>query len=97
MGTHFLEPETRFQAHRRPAAKKPINIQDSFLFGSLKEHRTMAFALIDGKAIQGRILRFDRYAVVVRHGAHETLLYKHAIVAITEVAPEPDDPAPSDP
>ncbi len=95
MGTYFFTPEPRSEPHHRLARKKkPVNIQDSFLFGSLKEERLLAFALMTGKAIKGHITRFDRYVIVVRHGSEETLLFKHAIVAITEVAPEPDPEPP---
>ncbi len=76
----FDLPEER---PRRPR-NKPINIQDSFLFGNLKEGRVLAFALVTGKAVKGQIKRFDRYAVVVDTGSQETLIYKHAIVAITD-------------
>ena len=72
----------------RPPAKRPINIQDSFLFGSLKEGKVLVFALVTGKQIKGQIKRFDRYAVVVDTGGQEVLIYKHAIVGITEVPPE---------
>ena len=64
---------------------KPINIQDSFLFGCLKEGTDLAFALAGGRAINGKIQRFDRYAVVVENGSRVTLVYKHAILGITEV------------
>ena len=47
-------------------AKRPINIQDSFLFGSLKEEKILVFALVTGKQLKGHIKRFDRYAVVYR-------------------------------
>ena len=70
--------------HSRSRTKPPPNIQDSFLFGCLKDGRVLAFALTNGKAIAGNIKRFDRYAVVVESRGRETLLYKHAIVAITE-------------
>ena len=72
----------------RPAAKRPINIQDSFLFGSLKEGKVLVFALVTGKQIKGLIRRFDRYAVVVDDGSQDILIYKHAIVGITEVPPD---------
>ena len=39
-----------------------------------------------GKAIKGQIKRFDRYAMIVDTGSQEILIYKHAIVAITEAA-----------
>lgn len=72
----------------RPPAKRPINIQDSFLFGSLKEGKVLVFALVTGKQLKGQIKRFDRYAVVVDDGAQDILIYKHAIVGITEIPPD---------
>ena len=71
----------------RTPAKRPINIQDSFLFGSLKEGKTLVFALVTGRQIKGQIRRFDRYALVVESGSQEFLIYKHAIVGITDMAP----------
>ena len=62
-----------------------INIQDGFLFQSLKEASTMSFQLVTGKLIKGRLRRFDRFAVVVDTGTQELLIYKHAIATITEV------------
>ena len=61
-----------------------INIQDGFLFQSLKEARIMAFELITGQSLEGRLKRFDRFAVVVDTGGQEVLVYKHAISTITE-------------
>ena len=79
----------RFEVPEEPPKRprrKPINIQDSYLFGSLKEGTVLAFALVTGKAIKGRIKRFDQYAVLIDDGTRETLIYKHAIVGITEMA-----------
>ena len=67
-----------------PRKRPPANIQDSFLFASLKDARELAFGLVTAKALKGRILRFDRYVVLVESGGVETLLYKHAIVGITD-------------
>ncbi|HEX9734995.1 MAG TPA: RNA chaperone Hfq [Thermoanaerobaculia bacterium] len=61
-----------------------INIQDGFLFQSLKDARAMTFELITGQRIEGRLRRFDRFAVVVDTGTREILVYKHAIATITE-------------
>jgi len=61
-----------------------INIQDGFLFQSLKEGRRMSFDLITGLKIEGRLRRFDRFAVVVDTGTTEVLIYKHAIATITD-------------
>lgn len=75
-------------SRNRPPAKRPINIQDSFLFGSLKEGKVLVFALVTGKQLKGLIKRFDRYAVVVDDGTQDILIYKHAIVGITEIPPD---------
>ena len=61
-----------------------INIQDGFLFQSLKEARVMVFELVTGKVLEGRLQRFDRFAVVVDTGPQEILVYKHAISTITD-------------
>ncbi|MEM1180601.1 MAG: RNA chaperone Hfq [Acidobacteriota bacterium] len=63
-----------------------INIQDGFLFQSLKEARVMVFELVTGKVLEGRLKRFDRFAVVVDTGPQEILVYKHAISTITDKA-----------
>lgn len=68
------------------SGRPPINIQDSFLFQSLKEGRRLNVLLLTGKAFNGtRIKRFDRYAVILDAGVQEVLVYKHAIAMIADV------------
>ncbi len=72
MSVRFEDPQPHFGELYEPLKRprtKPINFQDSFLFGSLKDGRVLAFALVTGKAFKGQIKRFDRYAVVVDDGA----------------------------
>ncbi len=83
----------RFEAPRprpsRPSARSPhtpIQIQESVLFESLKEGRSVVVALLTGKMIQGRIVRFDRYAVVVDDGTHEAFIYKQGISCIARAS-----------
>ncbi len=64
---------------------RPINIQDGFLFVSLKENREVAVALTTGKAFRGTVKRFDRFAVIFEASGQEILVYKHAIVSIGDV------------
>ena len=45
--------------------KPSINIQDGFLFQSLKDGRAMSIELVTGKHLEGKIRRIDRFAVVV--------------------------------
>ena len=46
-------------------AKHAINIQDGFLFQSLKEAREMRVNLVNGGQMGGRLKRFDRFAIVL--------------------------------
>lgn len=62
--------------------KPPINIQDGFLFQALKESRALAFELVTGRSLVGRIRRFDRFVVVVEADGRELLIYKHAIATL---------------
>ena len=50
----------------------------------------MVVALLTGKIIQGRIARFDRYAVVIDDGVRERFLYKHAIACIARASDSSD-------
>ena len=43
--------------------KPTINIQDGFLFQHLKDGKTMSVELTTGRRLDGRIRRFDRFAV----------------------------------
>lgn len=66
--------------------KPSINIQDGFLFQSLKDGRAMSIELVTGKHLEGRIRRFDRFAVVVELNGREVMVYKHAIATIAHAS-----------
>ena len=78
-------PAERRRRPAAPARSKEINIQDGFLFESLKENRLLVFYLVTGQQIEGRIRRFDRYAVLVETGMQQILIYKHTISGISGV------------
>ncbi len=63
--------------------KATINIQDGFLFQSLKDGKPVALELVTGRRVEGRIRRFDRFVVVVEESGRELLIYKHAIATIS--------------
>lgn len=67
-----------------------INIQDGFLFQSLKEARIMIYELTTGKTLEGKLKRFDRFAVIVDTGEEEILVYKHAIATIVDSGKKPE-------
>jgi host factor-I protein len=68
--------------------KHNINIQDGYLFQSLKEGQTMYLELITGRSLLGRLKRFDRFAVVLESDGKEVLVYKHAIATLTAAPPQ---------
>jgi host factor-I protein len=62
--------------------KHNINIQDGYLFQSLKAAQTMAIELVTGRHLRGKVKRFDRFAIIVEADDTEILVYKHAIATI---------------
>ena len=65
-----------------------INIQDSALFGWLKEDKKLGFELLTGKTIPGRIRRFDRYCILMEtDSGAQLLIYKHALSSIQDPHP----------
>ena len=63
-------------------AKPSINIQDGFLFHSLRSGETIGVQLVTGERLEGQLKRFDRFAIIVDLGGSEIMIYKHGIVSI---------------
>ena len=63
--------------------KHSINIQDGYLFQSLKVAQPVTLELVTGGRLEGRLKRFDRFALVLESGGKEVLVYKHAIATIS--------------
>lgn len=63
--------------------KHTINIQDGFLFQTLKIAQPVIVELVTGRSMEGRLKRFDRFALVVELGGREVLIYKHAIATVS--------------
>lgn len=81
-GKYGPRPDRSFERRPRPSGpprSKPINIQDGYLFESLKENRLLQFALVTGQQIKGRIRRFDQFTVLVDTGTRDVLIYKSAL------------------
>ncbi|MEE2775453.1 MAG: RNA chaperone Hfq [Acidobacteriota bacterium] len=64
-------------------SKHNINIQDGFLFQNLKEATDLQIGLTTGICVQGKLKRFDRFAIVIETADKEVLIYKHAITQIS--------------
>lgn len=91
----------------------PQNIQDAFLNTVRREKTTVVIYLINGAKLTGRIRSFDKFSLLLESGAHEQLVFKHAISTISQArrasgelrsqvsaeipTPEPAPPAVSQP
>lgn len=65
-------------------SKQTINVQDGFLYHSLKSGVPLGVEMLGGRRIEGRLKRFDRYALVIDVGDdREVLVYKHAIASVS--------------
>lgn len=62
----------------------PQNIQDAFLNTVRREKTTVTIYLVNGAKLTGRIRSFDKFSLLLETGAHEQLVFKHAISTISQ-------------
>jgi host factor-I protein len=62
--------------------KNHVNIQDQFLNRVRRDRKRVIVELTTGRKIEGIILSFDNFCVVLR-GDADQLVYKHAICSIS--------------
>jgi host factor-I protein len=67
---------------RESRTSSPPNIQDVFLNHARRERLVVSIRLMDGKALDGRIKNFDRFAIIVEHDGSDHMIFKHAIATI---------------
>ena len=63
-------------------ADKAQNVQDVFLNKIRKEKMTVTVFLVNGVKLQGVIVWFDNFCVLLRRDNHSQLVYKHAISTV---------------
>ena len=61
--------------------RNQINIEDQFLNRMRKERVTVIIELITGEKIEGLIVSFDNFSLVIKN-ENERLIYKHAILSV---------------
>ena len=62
--------------------QKQMNIQDTFLNQSRKDHIVLTIFLINGFQFKGTVKSFDNFTVVLDVEGRQRLVYKHAISTI---------------
>jgi len=64
-----------------------LNYQSKMLEAIRKNNIWTKFYLTDGRLLEGEIISFDNFVIIIRHGEKNKMLYKHAIATI---APDQD-------
>ena len=62
--------------------RAPIDMQDSFFSALRRDDVVAAIVLLSGDTRRGRLLRFDRFALVLEIAGIEEMIYKHAIASV---------------
>ena len=88
-------PKPESEAEDRPAAKaksakkggKPQNLQDAFLNLLRHDKTPVTMFLVKGVKLQGIIIWFDNFSILLRRDGQSQLVYKHAISTIMPGSP----------
>lgn len=62
--------------------KPKINIQDQLLFQARKEKLQLRIYLIRGLMLQGRVVSYDSFSILIESQGKLQLLFKHGISTI---------------
>lgn len=66
-----------------PVADDPrASLQDRFLAGAAAGKEPLSLFLVNGVMLQGEVMTFDQYSILLRRGRMSQLVYKHAISTI---------------
>jgi host factor-I protein len=69
------------------ASDKSRNLQELFLNNVRKSHAAVTVFLVNGVKLQGVIIWFDNFSILLKRDQHVQLVYKHAISTIMPVSP----------
>ncbi|MDR1031646.1 MAG: RNA chaperone Hfq [Holosporales bacterium] len=58
------------------------NVQDVFLNAARKDKVIVNVFLASGIRLQGKVVSFDNFSLMLRRDTHNVLVYKHAIATI---------------
>lgn len=84
MVTRLLKPirkKTSLKKTGKESAAPARSAQDRFLRQMIEEHRKVAVYLASGLKLEGEILSFDQYVILMK-GAMTDKVYKHAVSTI---------------
>ena len=62
-----------------PAEGKKQALQDVFLAAALKAKEPMTIFLVNGVMLQGQVVGFDQFCILLERGGQVQIVYKHAV------------------
>lgn len=62
--------------------KSKVNIQDQLLYQARKEQTQLKIYLLRGLMLQGKVVSYDAYSVLIKGMGRYQLIFKHAISTI---------------
>lgn len=69
---------------RQRTATPAHSVQDRFLNQMIDEHKKVAVFLLSGVKLEGEIVSFDQYVILIK-GAMTDTVYKHAVSTIQPI------------
>jgi host factor-I protein len=73
------EPPPDFVPTAAAVDGSKASLQDLFLTAATRDEERMTLFLINGVMLQGSVVGFDQFILVLERGGHVQLVYKHAI------------------
>ena len=62
--------------------KARVNIQDQLLYQARKEKLSLKIYLMRGLQLQGKVISYDQYSILIQGMGRYQLIFKHAISTI---------------
>lgn len=84
MGARLLKPIRKKTSSKKPGKETAAagrSAQDRFLQQMIDEHRKVAVFLASGARLEGEIVSFDQYVILMK-GTMTDKVYKHAVSTI---------------
>ena len=73
------EPPAGFVATSNGADGAKAQLQDLFLTAAARDGERMTLFLVNGVMLQGTVIGFDQFSLVLERGGQVQLVYKHAV------------------
>ena len=64
------------------SAKPKVNIQDQLLYQARKERLNLKIYLMRGLMLQGKVVSYDQYSILIQGRGRYQLIFKHAISTV---------------